>query len=54
MKHDFVSRMERVQTSPNSRLDTYMNEETASVRVVINVVSATTPPMPKLESESVL
>ena len=54
MKHDFVSRMERVQTSPNSRLDTCMNEETASVRMVTGVVSATMPPMSKSELESVL
>ena len=54
MKRDFVGRMERAQIGPNSRLDTSMNEETASVRVVTDVVPATTPPMPKSELESVL
>ena len=54
MKRDFVSRMEHAQTGPNSRLDTCMNEETASVRMVTGVVSATTPPMSKSELESVL
>ena len=49
MKRDFVSRMERAQTSPNSRLDTCMNEGTASIRVVTDVVLATTPLMPKSE-----
>ena len=54
MKRDFVSRMERAQIGPNSHLDICINEETASIRVVTGVVSATMPPMPKLEQESVL
>ena len=47
MKCDFVSRMEHAQTGPNSHLDTYMNEGTASIGVVTSVVPATTPLMPK-------
>ena len=54
MKRDFVSRMEHVQTGPNSHLDTCMNEEAASPRVVTGVVPTTTPPMPKSEQESLL
>ena len=47
MKRDFVSRMECAQMGPNSHLDICINEETTSIRVVIGVVLATTPPMPK-------
>ena len=49
MKRDFISRMECAQMGPNSRLDTCMNKEAASVRVVTSVVRVTTLPMPKLE-----
>ena len=54
MKRDFISRMERAQMGPNSRLDTCMNEEATSPRAIIGVVLATTPQMPKSERESVL
>jgi len=54
MKRDFTSRIEHAQRDPNPRLDTCVNNETASVRVVTGVVPATTSPMPKSERESVL
>ena len=54
MKHDFVSRVERVQMDPSSRLDTYVNEKTAPFKVVTSVVPATTSPIPKSEQESAL
>ena len=49
MKREFVSQMVRAQTGPNSRLDICINEGTSSIRVVIGVVPAITPPMPKSE-----
>ena len=54
MKRDFVSRMVRIQTGPNSCLDICINKGTSSIRVITGVVPATTPPMPKSEQESVL
>ena len=54
MKRDFVSRMECAQMGPNSHLDICINEGTASIRVVIGVVLAITPPMPKSKRENVL
>ena len=52
MKRDFVSRIERPQMDPNSRLDTCVNEKIAPFRVVTDVVPVTTFPMPKLEQEN--
>ena len=49
MKRNFVSRIERAQMDPNSRLDTCVNEKTAPFKVVTSVVPATTSSMPKSE-----
>ena len=54
MKCDFVSRIKCAQMDPNSRLDAYVDDETASVRAVTNVVFATMSLMPKSERESIL
>ena len=54
MKHDFISWVERIQMDPNSRLDTCVNEKTATSEVVTNVVPATTSLMPKSEQENTL
>ena len=54
MKRDFVSRMVRTQTGPNSCLDICINKGTSSIKVITGVVPATTPLMPKSEQESVL
>ena len=52
MKRDFVSRIERPQMDPNSRLDTCVNEKTALFKVVTGVVPITTSLMPKSEQEN--
>ena len=54
MKRDFVSRIKRAQMDPNPRLDACVDDKTASVREVTDMVSATTSPMPKSERESIL
>ena len=54
MKRDFVSRIERAQMDPSSRLDTCVNEKTAPSNGVTDVVPATTSPMPKSEQENAL
>ena len=54
MKRDFVSRNERAQMDPNSRLDTYVDDKTASAGVVTGVVLATTSLMPKSEQKSIM
>ena len=53
MKHDFISRIERAQMDPNSRLATCVNEKTTPFKVVTGVVLATMSPMPKLEEENI-
>ena len=54
MKFDLVSRNERAQMDPNSRLDTCVEDKIASVGMVIGVVPATTSPMPKSERKSIM
>ena len=54
MKRDFISQIECAQMDPNSCLDTCVDDETASVRMVTGVVLATTSPMPKSEQENIL
>ena len=54
MKRDFISRVECVQTDPNSRLDTCVNEKTAHFKVVTGVVPTTMSLMPKSKLESAL
>ena len=49
MKCDFVSRVICTQMGSNSCLDICINKGTSSVRVIIGVVPATTPPMLKSE-----
>ena len=54
MKRDFISRIERAQMDPDSRLDTCVNEKIALSRVVTGMVPATTSLMPKSEQENTL
>ena len=47
MRPDLVSRVKRIQISPNSHLSTCVEEKTVPSKVVTSVVPATTSPMPK-------
>ena len=49
MRHDLISQVKRIQMDPNSRLSTCVDEKTVPSKVVIDVVPATTSPMPKSE-----
>ena len=49
MKRDFVSRVMRTQMDLDFGLDICINKGTSFVRVITDVVPATTPPMPKSE-----
>ena len=54
MKRDLVSRDERAQMNPNSRLDTCVDDKTTSIGVVTDVVPAAMSLMPKSERKSIL
>ena len=49
IRHDLVSRVKRIQISPNSHLSTCVEDKTVPSNVVTGVVPATTSPMPKSE-----
>ena len=54
MKCDFVSRIECAQMDPTPCLDACVSEEAAPLRIVTDVVPATTSPMPKSEQKSII
>ena len=54
MKCDFVSQIECAQMDPTPRLDACVSEEAFPLRMVTNVVPATTSPMLKSEQKSII
>ena len=49
MRYDFINLMEGAQACPTPCLRACVSEETAHLRMVTDVVPATTPPTLKLE-----
>ena len=54
MRCDFVSRIERAQMCPISRLDACVREEAPPLRMVTGVVPATTSLTPKSKQRSMI